>query len=95
MAAPQPIYKLNFPIETQLAYDFLHSNHTANKVKFIIAFSTDLKNANDNLRRYGYYRQFRKRALDNFGQYVNNPDMTGIPFSEMKDPWWREMPYQP
>ena len=95
MATPSPLYKLNFPIETEAAYNFWSSKHKANKVKAIIAFSLDLDNANDNLRRAGYYKQFRKRALANFGQYVNNPSMAGVPFSSITDKWWDEMPYQP
>lgn len=91
---PSPLYKLNYPIETEAAYKFWDSNHKANKCKAVIAFSLDLDNANDNLRRHGFARQFRKRALAAFGQYVNNPSMSGIPFSEMKDKWWEEMPFQ-
>lgn len=89
---PSPLFRLNFPVETPAAYKFWASNHKANKVKAIIAFSLDADNANDNLRRYGYYKLFRDRALKAFVQYVNNPSMAGVPYSELKDPWWREMP---
>jgi hypothetical protein len=86
-------YKLNFPIETKEAQKFWASELKLNRIKAIIAFSLDLKNANDNLRRFKYYRQFRKKALKHFGKYVNQPDMKNIPFSQMKDKWWNEMPY--
>lgn len=61
-------------------------------MKAIIAFSLDLENANDNLRRYGYRLQWRNRALASFGAYVNQPDMTGVPFSELEDLYWYCMP---
>jgi len=92
---PNPIYKLNYPVETEAALKFWSSNHKANKCKAIIAFSLNMKNANDNLRRYGYALHFRERALKAFASYVNNPSMAGVPYSEMSDPWWTEMPYQP
>lgn len=94
MAVPSPLYKLNYPIETEEAKKFWSSNQKLNRIKAIIAFSLDLENANDNLRRYGYSKQFRKRALNNFCMYVNQPAMTGIPFNEMDDKWWIEMPYR-
>lgn len=87
------MFRLNYPVETPEALDFWNSNIKTNKIKAIIAFSLDLENANDNLRRRGYYRQYRKRALAAFGQYVNQPAMTGIPMSDMKDKWWEEIPY--
>lgn len=82
---------LNYPIETDLQRKFWASKHKCNKVKAIIAFSTDLKNANDNMRRYGYTYAWRKRAGLAFGQYVNTPSMVGIPFSTTSDKWWEEM----
>ncbi len=93
MATPSPLYKLNYPIETAEAEKFWSSNLKLNRIKAIIAFSLDLENANDNLRRYGYAKQFRNRALRAFGQYVNTPSMVGIPFSPMSDKWWIVMPY--
>lgn len=88
------MFKLNYPIETEEAQKFWASNHKCNRVKAIVAFSLNEANANDNLRRFGYPRAFRKRVLDNFSQYVNQPDMKGIPMSDMKDFWWEEMPYK-
>lgn len=91
---PSPLYKLNYPVETEAAYKFWSSNHKSNKVKAIIAFSLNLDNANDNLRRYGYALQFRERALKNFCMYVNNPSMSGVPYTEMTTPWYIDMPYR-
>lgn len=91
---PAPLYKLNYPIETAEAKAFWTSNQKLNRIKAIIAFSLTLDNANDNLRRYGYAKQFRNRALRNFGQYVNNPSMAGIPLSKLEDKWWIEMPFE-
>lgn len=89
------MFKLNYPITTPEAKAFWASRHKCNKMKSIIAFSLDLKNANDNLRRAGYNTHWRKRALNNFGNFVNKPDMTDIPFTEMDVPWWVCMPYDP
>lgn len=91
---PDNLCKLNYPIETPEALEFWASNHKCNRIKAIIAFSLNLDNANDNLRRFNFARQFRVRALNNFCMYVNQPDMQGIPFSDMKTPWWEEMPYR-
>lgn len=90
---PSPLYKLNFPIETEEAKKFWASRHKANRCKAIMAFSLNLDNANDNYRRFRYPRQFRKRALAAFAGYVNNPSMAGVPFSALEDKWWEEMPY--
>lgn len=87
-------YKLNFPIETERAREFWGSKHKLNRIKAIIAFSLDLDNANDNLRRHGYYRQYRKRYLEVYSCYVNNPKMDGsdgkqnVPFSDLQEHWW-------
>lgn len=91
---PNKLYKLNYPIETEDAYKFWKSKHKANQCKAIIAFSLNLSNANDNLRRYGYSRDFRERALKNFCMYVNNPSMSGIPYTELTTPWYIDMPYR-
>lgn len=89
------MFKLNYPIETPEAKAFWASRHKCNKMKSIIAFSLDLSNANDNLRRAGYRRHWRLRALNNFGMYVNKPTMATVPFSEIETPWWVCMPYKP
>lgn len=94
MADTPELYRLNYPIETPEAYAFWASRHKANRAKAIMAFSLNLDNANDNYRRWGYPRQFRKRALFNFCMYVNNPSMAGVPFSALEDNWWDEMPYR-
>lgn len=84
---------LNYPIESPEALEFWGSSHICNKVKSIIAFSLDLKNANDNLRRYGYPRGWRTKALYHFGKHVNQPLMTGIALTPSNVTWWEEMPY--
>lgn len=94
MSVPTPLYKLNYPVETPEALAFWSSNHRCNRMKAIIAFSLDLDNANDNLRRAGYSRQFRKRALFNFCMYVNQPAMSGIPLNDLSDVWYEVMPYR-
>ena len=88
-----PFYKLNFPIETPEAYKFWKSKHKCNHMKAVIAFSTSLENANENMRRDGYSRFWRERAIATYGKYVNNPSMIGIPFTEMETPWWLCMKY--
>lgn len=90
---PDNLNVLNYPITTPEAKKMWGSRHKCNKMKSIIAFSLDLSNANDNLRRYGYTLQWRKKAIANFGQYVNSPEMLAVPFSEMSTPWWVCMPF--
>lgn len=80
---------LNFPIESAEAKKFWASPHISNQTKAVIAFSLNKKNAMDNLRRYGYKLHWRKRALDAWGKYVNNPSMAGVPYST--GVWWKEM----
>lgn len=92
---PNNLNTLNYPIETEEAKKFWASRHKCNKMKCIIAFSLNLDNANDNLRRFGYTLSWRKKAIRHFGGYVNQPDMAGIPFSEMSTPWWECMGYDP
>lgn len=93
MSDTPELYRCNYPVETDEARAFWASRLKANRCKAIVAFSLNLDNANDNLRRWGYYSQFRRRVLAAFGKYVNQPAMTGIPFSSMSDNWWDEMPY--
>ncbi|EAV6743028.1 hypothetical protein FA821_13335 [Salmonella enterica] len=85
-------YKLNYPITTDRQIEFWGSRHIINRVKSIIAFSLDLENANNNLRRVGRFPLGqRDRFIRNFGKYVNQPDMINIPFSpEVSDryDWW-------
>ncbi|QQG33635.1 hypothetical protein PQC34_gp099 [Cronobacter phage A24] len=90
---PSPLYKLNYPVETPEALAFWSSRFKQNRIKAIIAFSLNEDNANDNLRRFNYPRQFRRRALAAFSQYVNQPAMSGIPLSDGSKTWWEEMPY--
>lgn len=84
-------YKLNFPIESDEAKEFWSSHHRLNRVKAIIAFSLDVDNANDNLRRRGYMRGERKRYILAYGKYSNNPTMKNIPFSDSSKSWWIEL----
>lgn len=84
-------FKNNFPVETEEAKRFWASQHKCNKMKAIIAFSTDLENANINLKRHGYSYHWRKKALQSFQQFVNQPDMKNVPFTPMSVPWWECM----
>lgn len=92
---PQNLTVLNTPNTTPEAEKFWASKHVCNHTKAIIAFSHDLKNANDNLRRYGYTRGWRTKALYHFGKYVNKPTMAGVPFTELETPWYEEMFFVP
>lgn len=88
------LYKLNFPVETEEAKKFWSSKHKANRMQAIIAFSLDEKNANDNLRRYGYKLGWRKKAIKKFTGKWNKPGMsnTDFTFYELSTPWWEAMP---
>ena len=88
-------FKLNFPIETPEAYTFWASKHKCNRIKAIVAFSYDVQNANDNLRRHGLPFGQRLRALRSFSAFINNPSMTNVPFSEAETPWYECMPGSP
>ena len=88
---PDDLNTLNYPIETDIQKKFWGSKHKCNRMKSIIAFSLNLDNANDNLRRYGYTNAWRKKALAAFGKYVNTPTMTGVNFSELQNLWWECM----
>ena len=85
-------FRLNYPIETDEAYKFWSSKHRLNRIKAIMAFSLDLGNANDNLRRRGYSRCYRKRFLIHYESIINNPKMDNIPFSDGSDVWWNPQP---
>ncbi|WP_192545490.1 hypothetical protein [Enterovibrio baiacu] len=84
---------LKTPITTPEAERFWASRHKCNKMKAVIANSETLDGANSALRRRGYTRAWRKKALSAFGKYINKPTMAGIPFSELSQPWWLCMPY--
>jgi len=87
------MFKLNYPIETPEAYAFWASRHKCNVMKSYIAYSTDLADANDNLKRAGYSLHWRKKAIASFGKWVAYPEMRRIPFSELETPYWECMPY--
>ncbi|WPH64812.1 hypothetical protein [Vibrio phage vB_VpaP_SJSY21] len=86
------MYFFNYPAETPEAVKFWGSRHAANTAKAYVAFSLDKVNFIEITKRAGFSRAWRDRMWEAFGQYVNQPDMVGIPFSEMSDPWWEEMP---
>lgn len=93
---PSPaMHKMAFPIVTPEALKFWGSRHKCNRAKAIISFSVDIPDANQNLRRYGFHRHLRRRALLAYSAYVAMPDMTTIPFSPMSIPWWECMPEEP
>lgn len=79
-------------------YDFFASNHKCNLAKAYIAYSPSLREANDIFWRRGYPLQLRKRLLKTFKDYVANPSMTGVPYSETEYDediryisWWSEL----
>ncbi len=91
---PDNLAHCNYPIETPTQIKFWASSHKCNQAKAVIAFSYDEENAHRNMRRLlGWSYFFRKRALDSFGHFINTPSMSGIPFSEMENPYWECMPY--
>lgn len=81
-------YKNGFPVETPQARQFWASRHRNNRFKAIIAFSVDKEDALRNMRRRGYPRGVRNKAWEAFGQYVRDPDMLNIPFSNPSVPYW-------
>lgn len=85
-------FKLNFPIETEEAENFWASRHRLNRIKAIIAFSLNVDNANDNLRRFGYHYDYRQKYLKLYAQYVNSPAMTNVPFSTTEEAWYSPNP---
>ncbi|HHB8426213.1 hypothetical protein [Klebsiella pneumoniae] len=85
-------FKLNFPVETEEAQRFWASKHRLNRIKAIIAFSTDMKNANDNLRRAGYSYMYRQKYLKAYKCYVNSPSMKIVMFSDLQDEWFDPIP---
>lgn len=90
-----PMHKYAYPIETPEAYKFWASRHVCNQVKAIISFSRNLNEANDNLRKSGFQRHFRKRAINAWQHYVGMPEMDRIPFTPMGIEWWDCMPHTP
>ncbi|MGL5012918.1 MAG: hypothetical protein ACRC6V_01340 [Bacteroidales bacterium] len=90
-----PMHKNHFPIETEEAYKFWASRHICNRMKAIIAFSTDLDDAKNNLRRFGYAYHFRARALHAYQNYIAKPEMETIPFTPLGVDWWDCMPRDP
>jgi len=85
----------NSSVETDLQKKFWGSNHKCNKMKALIAFSKDELDFKELAKRRGYRRAWRNRAWLNFGQYVGQSDMVGIPFSDGTVPYWEEMPLLP
>lgn len=94
MATP-PMHKMAYPIETREAYNFWSSRHVCNRIKAIIAFSKDLDDANRNLRRFGFPRGVRTRAVNAWQYYVNMPEMDRVPFTPLGIDWWDCLPNTP
>ena len=80
-------------IVTPLAEKFFASNHKCNRMKAHAAFSTSVAVYNDRLRSAGYSLGWRNRAIKAYTKYINNPSMTGIPYSELDSKYYIEMPY--
>ena len=94
MSTP-PMHKYAYPIETAEAKKFWASRHVCNRIKAIIAFSKNLTDANSNLRRSGFQRHLRKRALNAWQHYVNMPNMDLVPFTPLGVDWWDCLPMTP
>lgn len=92
MATPD-MHKMSYPIETPEAYKFWGSRHKCNRLKAIVAFSMNIKDANYNLRRFGYNAHLRLRALLAYQQFVAQPDMVRVPFTPASIPWWDCLPH--
>lgn len=99
---PSPsMHKYTYPIETEEAKKFFASRHICNRVKAIIAFSKTpedaLRNLRNNLPKEFNHNNhhFRRRAVHAFQHYVNQPDMTNVPFSPISIPWWECIPKEP
>ncbi|QDH46935.1 hypothetical protein LAh9_1 [Aeromonas phage LAh_9] len=90
---PTDLTILNYPIKTEEAKRFWASKHKCNKAKAIMAFSKDLQNANWNLIQYGYTNSWRDKIFAHYSQYVNQPEMTSIPFTPINIPWWECLGY--
>lgn len=88
---PDNLNVLNWPIQTPEAEALWASKHKCNQAKAIIAFSRDISNANDNMRRYGYTRAWRENAIANFGQFVHQPSCENVPITPLSTPWWECM----
>lgn len=73
---------LKFPL-TKRGMDFFGSKNKENIAKAYVAYSPNLIQANDLLRRRGYTLQMRKRIMKTYKAYVNNPEMTSVPFSDL------------
>jgi hypothetical protein len=86
------MYLFNYPIETELQIQFWSSVHRCNIMKAYAAFSLDEENFIDLTMKAGYTRAWRNRAWAAYGVYVNTPDMLTVPFSELEDNWWIDMP---
>ena len=94
MSTPS-MHKYAYPIETEEAKKFWASRHVCNRIKAIIAFSKNLTDANSNLRRSGFQRHLRKRALNAWQHYVNMPNMDLVPFTPLGVDWWDCLPMTP
>lgn len=93
MATPA-IHKMAYPIETETAYKFWASRHKCNRLKAIVAFSTSVRDANNNLRRFGFNAHVRLRALLAYQGFVSQPSMDRIPFTPAEIPWWECLPHE-
>lgn len=78
------------PITSEKGMKFFSSNHKGNIAKAYIAHSPDLEKANNTLWRRGYPLQLRKRILDTYRAYVNDPTMANVPFSPQPLWDWKE-----
>lgn len=93
-----PMHKYSFPIETPEAYKFWASRHLCNRVKAIIAFSRTKNDALRNLRNglpkdFNHNNHhFRRRAVEAWQNFLNQPDMKNVPFTPLGVDWWDCIP---
>ena len=96
-----PMHKYAFPITTKEAYKFWASRHICNRVKAIISFSRTeddaLRNLRNNLPKEFNHNNhhFRRRAVNAYKHYINQPEMTRIEFTPLGVNWWECIPNTP
>lgn len=78
--------KVYLTMTSPRGYEFFGSNHKCNHAKAVMAHSATMEEANDTFRRRHFSIQMRKRFLATYVCYLNNPEMTNVPFSPEIDP---------
>lgn len=88
-SSPVDLSILNWPIETVEAVRLWDSEHKCNTMKAYAAFSISVANYNELLKRAGYTRIWRTKAIVQFSQHIREPGCNSIPFTEINEEgWW-------